>query len=633
VPRLPTFDTEVFASVFGLRQTESDNLAEQRKALLRHWSLHPWNWLTGEDLVEREIVPGLWSKKLIWTTDEKDDAAPIKPFPNYEYLYRWIHTLHTEKEILANKPRQMIFTTSTLLYGDYMCLFRPARNVLLSKQTRDLAEQLLLEKVRNVHARLPEWVQAELPITESPANKIRYPRTRSTFRAVAQNAAERDARGGTATMVIIDEAAAQDAFQDIWSASTPMCDKVVGITTAQFGTRGGKAFVDMLDKGRPEHLVPELLNPDAPWPEKDRPASAYAKRLGQPLKAYSTRKTSRGFVVVELALQADPAKRSNEVLAEMERRQPNRRGWMMEFLGDWTTASGSAYYPEFDYFGGIQTYVHRCTGLIRGVPVERGWDFGIRTATVSWQQRDPSNGRKWLLRELLLRGADTYVLRDLVLLLSGQLRHDELSPKSADQVYRFLDALARDERMPPAPWFQPGVRFRDWSSREALHTTATVEGEEAERYDAAVLEARGIFLTALPVSVKARENMVRQALKPMPDGLPGLLIDPACPESIRMFAGGLVFAKETPSNPMPDEPQRDGWFHDLNDGIGYAIVGATETVSDRPVGLASTIPFRSLAAPRLSRPSVTESRRDLWGHGRVPRRARDIYSRRYSRYK
>lgn len=96
-----------------------------------------------------------------------------------------------------------------------------------------------------------------------------------------------------------------------------------------------------------------------------------------------------------------------------------------------------------------------------------------------------------------------------------------------------------------------------------------------------------------------------------------------------MFGGGLVFAKETKANPSPDEPQRDGWFHDLHDALGYAVVGAAESVSDRPVDLTEQ-EFAVAAAPSAfrRRPMTTEGARDLWRKGRAAsRRPRDVYWR------
>lgn len=209
--------------------------------------------------------------------------------------------------------------------------------------------------------------------------------------------------------------------------------------------------------------------------------------------------------------------------------------------------------------------------------------------------------------------------------MSGQLEVEALSPKTSRKVFDYLDEISADPRIPPWPWFGPGVDFVDFSSNEALRTTATVEGEEAERYDAAVLEARGLYLSLLPVSVKARENIVRKQLRPLNDGFPGLLIDPACDEVIALFAGGLVYAQETRTNPLPDEPKRDGKYHDLHDALGYTIVGLGD-ISDAPPSTGKLIEFkrvgRKFIMQRAPRPAFLPP-------GARPksarRRQRDVY--------
>lgn len=393
MPKTSAFRLDVFDHVFGVdRVDEDDRRSKARAALITHWSKHPWNWLMGEDLEEREVAPGLWTKRIIWTTDERDQVHPIKAFPNYEYLYRWICLLHDAniKELLANKPRQMIFTTATMLWADWVAIFFPSRSILLSKNTQELAEKLLKEKVRDVHARLPDWVQRALPMSEAPQNHADYLRSKSRYYAVPQNVAHRHGVGGTASAVIIDEAGLQELFQKIWAKAAPMASKLVGITTAQFGNQGAADFLTMMEGERsrkiPDLLMPETINPDCPWPEADRSVEFYESRRHQQLKGFRTRVNERGFTVVDICLEADPAKRSGDVIEELERRQPNHREFMREYRGDWTSPSGAAYYSEFEAYGGRDHYAFTCEGLIPGVRVGRGWDFGIRNPSVVWAE-------------------------------------------------------------------------------------------------------------------------------------------------------------------------------------------------------------------------------------------------------
>lgn len=590
MPKVGGFNLDILPHVFGVSTEDEDSrLAEKRKALLTHWGAHPWNWLMGEDLEEREVMPGVWTRRLIWTTDERelDKSRAIKAFPNLEFLYRWVWLLNNVdiKELLANKPRQMIFSTSTLLWMDHLNRFNPSRACILSKNTGELAEKLIKEKIRDVHERLPEWVKQALHISQSPQNRIDYEPSRSRMYAGPENVAQRHAVGGTGSALLIDEAGLQDLFQSTWAKAAPMCPKMIGITTAQFGQKGAADFLQMMEPNQvPRQLVPTIVNPDCPWPEQNKSTEFYESRIHQQLRGFRTRVTSRGFTVVDICLEADPNKRDPEVLAELERRQPNRREFLREYRGDWTSPAGAAYYSEFEVNGGAEVYSLECQGVIPGVPIGCGWDFGGRNPAAVMGQRDPYTGRIWVLRAIRCPNiGDTYAFRDLVMVLRGQLDVKDLSPKTAAKVFAWLDHISSDPRMPPWPWFSLGFDFRDFSSNEATRTTATVEGEDAARYDAAVLEARGLFLTCLTVGVKARENIVRKQLRLMEDGYPGLLVDPACPEVVEMFAGGLVYADSSKTNPLPDDPKRDDKYHDLHDATGYLVVGLDGSVSDVPV--------------------------------------------------
>jgi len=433
-------------------------------------------------------------------------------------------------------------------------------------------------------------------------------------------------------MVIVDEAGVQELFGTIWSKAAPMCPKMIAITTAQFGEKGAADFLGMMEEKKvPVKLIPELLNPEGPWPEMNRSVAFYESRKHVQLKGFRTRKTVRGYTVVDLCLEADPNKRDPAVLEELERRQPNRRTFLREFRGDWTSPSGAAYYSEFEEHGGREVYAHSCQGLIPGQPVGCGWDFGGRNPAVVMGQLDPFTGRIWVLRAVRCPNiADTYALRDLVMVLRGQLDVGDLSAKTSSKVFSWLDRLSSDPRMPPWPWFDPGLHFLDYSSGEALRTTPTVEGEDAARYDAAVLEARGLYLTTLPVGVKARENIVRKQLRMMEDGYPGLLIDPACPEVIELFSGGLVYADGSKNNPLPNEPKRDDKYHDLHDAAGYLIVGLGQSVSDVPLSSAVE---RGVVQPfktgKLSRRQTAIASRPTWTRAGNPvprgKRPRDVY--------
>lgn len=222
-------------------ELEGSKLATARRDLIRHWSEHPWNYVTGRDTDGRPIV---------WTKDERDPEAPVKPFPSHlDYLREWYEVLFRERLIFCDKPRQMYITTSTMLYIDWECMFRDARLWLISKTTEDEAKDILRDKIRFPHSQMPQWLQKARPVKDKPQVMVPYPATSSAILAVAENVAQRDARGKTASGVLVDEAARQREFQQIMAAALPMATKIIAVTTAELGNPGAITFRKYITEG------------------------------------------------------------------------------------------------------------------------------------------------------------------------------------------------------------------------------------------------------------------------------------------------------------------------------------------------------------------------------------------------
>ena len=148
--------------------------------------------------------------------------------------------------VLLDKCRQMMASWTTLLYIDWECRFRLARRWLVSKVTEDDAVEILTDKVRFSHSMLPTWVRTEIPVISSPQVQNTYPKTGSYIMAVAENTADRECRGGTASGILIDEAARQRYFSSVIAAAQPMASRIIGITTADIGNVGARTYKMLL---------------------------------------------------------------------------------------------------------------------------------------------------------------------------------------------------------------------------------------------------------------------------------------------------------------------------------------------------------------------------------------------------
>lgn len=344
-------------------------------------------------------------------------------------------------------------------------------------------------------------------------------------------------------------------------------------------------------------------------------------RPGLIAEGYHRRFTSNGFKVIELDVEADPAKRDPEWLAREQRRIKNPKAFRQEYKRDWTVGTGDDFYPEFSAYypeviaeDGLRErpgVVYSFPRVVRGLPIDRGWDFGYRHPAVIWTQYSPEAHRLYVLREVMPADIDIGPFADLVLYLSGQLRREELhGPRLLRELLR-IEQAAEEGKLPKPPWFTSTptspLSFRDFSGPEALQVTGTNPTEVKERTDADILAGKGIHLNWLVVSVSAREGIVRDLLRPRDDGYSGMLIDPFCSITIAGFGGGLVYKEPTKENPEPSEPRKDGVYEHLHDALGYVatqVVPKVRPVVKKPG--SRVLPKGTVRAAAESRPNRLE---------------------------
>lgn len=231
---------QLFRTLQKAKHSQVNIEDESRAKLLKLWSEDPWEWLTGQDLDGRPII---------WTRDEKMGTDPAKPFPRDKpYLRRLVYRALEPEPLFINKARQMIVSTTLMLLADWVCRFEKNRNVLVSKQKEGEAETLIREKLRSVHTRLPAWLQEASPISPTPANRVTYHHTQSTLRGVAQNFAIGEARGTTASIVLIDEAAFQEFAGPIIDAVMAMSSRLWVVTTPRVTGAGASVFKRLISE-------------------------------------------------------------------------------------------------------------------------------------------------------------------------------------------------------------------------------------------------------------------------------------------------------------------------------------------------------------------------------------------------
>lgn len=209
-------------------------LTDRRLELLAQWKVDPWAWMTGTDEAGRPIL---------WTKDEKDKTAPLKPFPAHlEYLHELVRALENEPFLAIEKSRQLYVTTTVLLHSAWDCAFHMARRVLLSKHKEREAEELLRDKVRFPWGQMPLWLQQAIPCSARPAIRADFRRVSSVIQGATENVAASEARGGSSSRTCIDEAGFQDGLDEILTACMEQAGQVVMWTTPPEGGPGKTTF-------------------------------------------------------------------------------------------------------------------------------------------------------------------------------------------------------------------------------------------------------------------------------------------------------------------------------------------------------------------------------------------------------
>ncbi len=235
---------ETWARINSTGDTGTALQTAERENLWRLWSGDPWEYLTGHDLDGRPII---------WTTDERDDQVPVKPFPaDKEYLLWLTRQLWNgdHRIVFVDKARQMYVSTLCCLIIDWYCTFVADREVVVSRVKEESAIKLINDKIRRVNSRKPQWLQARVQMSTTPERVITYGCSGSTVTAVAQNFGVSDSRGITASLIMVDEAAYQEYFPQIYQAVLPMSNRLWAVTTANVGNPGAALFRQLKEEGR-----------------------------------------------------------------------------------------------------------------------------------------------------------------------------------------------------------------------------------------------------------------------------------------------------------------------------------------------------------------------------------------------
>ena len=141
--------------------------------------------------------------------------GPIN-FDTYPFQEECINLFLTHRMIICNKSRQLGLSTVSAAYCMWLAIFRRNKNIVILA-TRLETAKLFLEKIKMMFDSLPEWLVMPT-ITTLSVKEMKFS-NKSIIKALP--CTENAARGEAVSLLVVDEAAHIENFDEIWMSLSP----------------------------------------------------------------------------------------------------------------------------------------------------------------------------------------------------------------------------------------------------------------------------------------------------------------------------------------------------------------------------------------------------------------------------
>lgn len=518
--------------------------------------------------------PWYFLSHCVYTLDEADNKNPIKKFPSEggmsQYLKLYVRCWQNYSFIAVPKSRRMFMSWVNLALYLWDAMFHIGRHMgVVSKKEED-ADQLL-ERMKFILEHIPESELPKdlIPKWERVYCELRFPEISSKIHAYPQGADQ--LRMFTFSRLLFDELAFWPDAEAAYSSAMPTLEGGGALTAISSPAEGffQRLVFDEIDQATGYERAAEHVKPLA---------SGWDGSTKWPMEGVEIRRNPKNkFLIFQLHYSADPKKRDPVYRDTIKSTMPSRQ-YNQEYELIWESYAGTPVYPDFKK----ETHGSR-TELrpIIGLPLLRGWDFGLTPACIIGQ-----------LVEDQLR-----ILREVVEVNMGAERFAQL-------------VIAQCQIWFPK-WADQQMNWRDFIDPAGF---AKSQNNETSCRDELV--KAGLAPAPGPVAfVKRRKAVENYLIRVTRDG-PRFLIDIGhCPITVRGFLGGYQYPEKAfiiePTNPMP---LKNSYSHP-HDGLQYLAHGAQNYREPRKKGVP--IPSYSGSQSRLmigAKPKREES-----GDDEVPR--------------
>lgn len=430
--------------------------------------------------------------RIVRTRDEVDKVNPVKPFPiDLEYLQFYVRLWQRENFIAVPKSRRMKMSWINLALIAWDVMFNYSREwACVSKKEEDSDE--LIKRIKFIYENLD---QSKIPKELFPKVNYKYcsieiPEMHS--RAKGYPSGANQLRQYTFSGILGDECAFWDDAQEMYKGSLP---------TTEGG--GRMILISSVAPGFFKKLVYDQLDSELDF-DATLIESYVAKEPMQGVKIWKNPKND--FCIFDLHYTADPAKRSKEFINSIRLKLP-KRDWQQEYEKVWDSFEGMPVYEDWNK----KVHATMSAAPQIGLPLLRGWDFGLTPACVIGQ----------------LQGNKLIVLREFTALNQG--------------VDKFSDWV-----LPSCNMLFPGYDWIDFIDPAGVNRDQSNEGSCAQ-----VLDSKGLKCIAGEVTFVKRQKAVTKFLTTFDKGEPCFEVYiPGCTKIIQGFDGGYCFADTSFSKDM-----------------------------------------------------------------------------------
>jgi len=164
----------------------------------------------------------------VWIEDkETSQAIPFKLWPSQEDI---IPDITGEDWLIAIKARQLGFTWLIAAYCLWSAITKPLQQILVISYNQDIAQEFL-QRIRFILSRVPKWM---LPATKKDTAEniefIHLDEKTNEINSLIQSlpSTPKGGQSKTPTLLVIDESAWNQYFQEIYTATEPGIDAAGG---------------------------------------------------------------------------------------------------------------------------------------------------------------------------------------------------------------------------------------------------------------------------------------------------------------------------------------------------------------------------------------------------------------------